>query len=405
MLIFSAIAALVCLGAAALVTRPLWSRRDDAPDYSARDVEVYKDQLKELQSDVERGVLSPQDAEPSRIEISRRLLAADAVAERTVGDAPNRVNTIAIIAVAIATIGGSAALYSVLGTPGLQDFPLATRSDLPVRLTQAEAEAEVDALVKAEASEPTGQDAVLLEQLQQVLAERPDDAQGYRLLASTMARFGKFAEAKTAQARVLEIEGDAATPADLSAMAEYLIFAARGYVSPQADDILARTLQVDLGNRRARYYSGLSMAQQGRAQLAMDIWGRLYGDGDPNEPWKPIVLEQATALADSTGLPLPETMTQPPMRGPSAEDMQAAQDMTPEERMDMIRGMVDGLSSRLAEDGGPPQDWARLISSLGVLGETDRAAAIYNEALGVFSADPDALGLITRAGEMAGVAQ
>ena len=42
--------------------------------------------------------------------------------------------------------------------------------------------------------------------------------------------------------------------------------------------------------------------------------------------------------------------------------------------------MVEGLAARLAAEGGPAPDWARLITSLGVLGETDRAKAIWAEA-------------------------
>ncbi len=66
--------------------------------------------------------------------------------------------------------------------------------------------------------------------------------------------------------------------------------------------------------------------------------------------------------------------------------------MTPEDRMDMIRSMVDGLSDRLATDGGPPEDWARLINALGVLGDTEQAAAIWTEAQSVFADTPDGAG-------------
>jgi cytochrome c-type biogenesis protein CcmH len=93
------------------------------------------------------------------------------------------------------------------------------------------------------------------------------------------------------------------------------------------------------------------------------------------------------------------------LRGPSAGDIDAAQDMTPAERMEMIGGMVESLSSRLASQGGPVEDWARLITSLGVLGETTRARAIYENAVEVFADDPAAMDDIQRAGERAGVTE
>ena len=78
--------------------------------------------------------------------------------------------------------------------------------------------------------------------------------------------------------------------------------------------------------------------------------------------------------------------------------------MSPEDRMAMVRGMVEGLSARLAESGGPPEDWARLITSLVVLDEGDRARAIYNEALTVFAESEAALATIRAAGAQVGFA-
>ncbi|MFP4450771.1 MAG: c-type cytochrome biogenesis protein CcmI, partial [Rhodosalinus sp.] len=93
----------------------------------------------------------------------------------------------------------------------------------------------------------------------------------------------------------------------------------------------------------------------------------------------------------------------PPASGPTREQMEAAQDMSPEDRMEMVRGMVDGLSTRLAEQGGTVEDWARLIGALGVLGETEQATAIRDEALQTFAGNEAALDLIRTAAEEAGL--
>jgi cytochrome c-type biogenesis protein CcmH len=83
--------------------------------------------------------------------------------------------------------------------------------------------------------------------------------------------------------------------------------------------------------------------------------------------------------------------------------MDAAAEMTPEARMEMIQGMVAGLSDRLATEGGPPEDWARLIGALGVLGNTEQAAAIAAEAEQVFAGNDAALSLIAEARTRAGL--
>jgi cytochrome c-type biogenesis protein CcmH len=75
------------------------------------------------------------------------------------------------------------------------------------------------------------------------------------------------------------------------------------------------------------------------------------------------------------------------------------------ERMEMIGAMVEGLSNRLATEGGTPSDWARLITSLAILGQPDRARAVYDNALQVFADSPGALDTIRAAGSQAGVAE
>ena len=71
----------------------------------------------------------------------------------------------------------------------------------------------------------------------------------------------------------------------------------------------------------------------------------------------------------------------------------------------MIRGMVEQLSDRLASEGGPAADWARLITSLGVLGEGERAKAILAEAEGRFAGRDADLAVIRAAAVQAGVAE
>ena len=55
-------------------------------------------------------------------------------------------------------------------------------------------------------------------------------------------------------------------------------------------------------------------------------------------------------------------------------------------------------------EGGPPEDWAQLIRSLGVLGRRDEAAAILAEARTKHADDPAALAELDAAARDAGLA-
>ena len=89
--------------------------------------------------------------------------------------------------------------------------------------------------------------------------------------------------------------------------------------------------------------------------------------------------------------------------GPDAADVEAAAGMSDADRQAMIEGMVQRLSDRLASEGGPPEDWAQLISALAVLGHKDRAAGIWAEAQTAFAGKDEALTIVREAAAKAGV--
>ncbi len=66
---------------------------------------------------------------------------------------------------------------------------------------------------------------------------------------------------------------------------------------------------------------------------------------------------------------------------------------------------LDRLSDRLASEGGPAEDWTRLVTALGVLGETGRAKAAYASAREALAGDEAALAALRTAAEQAGVAE
>jgi cytochrome c-type biogenesis protein CcmH len=289
-------------------------------------------------------------------------------------------------------------LYAGLGAPGLRDQPLAARQ---AREAAARAErpgqAAAEAMVAANAPAPplAGEEAELVARLEQVLKERPQDIEGHRLLARSLASLGRWPEARAAQERVVELLGDRTTAADLVDLAEARILAAGGYVSPEAEAALARALALDPEDPVARYYSGLTLLQGGRPDLAHRVWSRLLAQAPPDAPWIEPLRAGVAEAARLAGL----------APGPSAADVEAAGAMAAEDRQAMIEGMVSGLAERLASEGGPPQDWAQLIRSLGVLGRPDEAASVLAEAREAHAGDAAALAAIEAAARDAGLAR
>ncbi|MBR9764781.1 MAG: c-type cytochrome biogenesis protein CcmI [Rhodobacteraceae bacterium] len=417
-MLFWVISAILCLSVAGLLVRSLLAGDRTVATAEAMDVAIYRDQLAEIDRDLARGALPEEEAARTRTEVSRRLLAADAAARAggnapRAGDGPGRAAALSAGALfALVAVG----LYLWLGQPGYPDLPRAGRiadarhllEDLP---TQAEAEAAPGQLDFA-APQPSEDFETLMTQLRNAVAERPDDIRGLRLLARNEAALGNFAEAARAQERVLELAGADASGQDHSDLADMMILAAGGRISAEAAQALQTALHKDPRNGTATYYSGLLMARTGRPDIAFRLWDGLLRSSPEDAPWVPPIRAQIDQVADLAG---EMSYRQPPVAapsvpttalpGPSGEDIDAAADLSDADRQQMVRGMVEGLADRLARAGGSAEEWARLISALGVLGETDRASAIYLESRQVFAGDAEALGLLASAAQQAGVSQ
>lgn len=372
---------------------------------AAYDIDVYRDQLRELERDMARGVLSEEDGERALTEVSRRILAADAALQKH-KQAPRSSGGTVVLGLALgAVVAGAYVIYMQLGAPGYGDLALADRIEAAEtmrneRPSQAQAEASL-----GEQSAPANADTdymVLVERLRQAVTTRPDDVQGHELLSRAEERLGNFAEAHVAKAQVIALKRDDASAADHSQYADLLILAAGGYVSPEAEGVLERTLAIDPTDGPARYYFGLMMAQTGRPDTALRIWDQLLRQGPADAPWIAPVQAQIEEIALRAGVnyAIPAIGTG---RGPTADQIEAAQDMSPAERMEMIQGMVAGLSDRLATEGGPVEDWAQLISALGVLGQMDQARAILINAREVFGGDPRAVDMLSRTADRVGL--
>lgn len=394
----SALVALIgLLFVLALLRRP----QADAPA-AAYDVQVYRDQLAEVEKDEARGVLSPEEAGRTRLEISRRMLEADRKVQAAQGpaEAPRGLS-VAVAGLVVVVLGGAFGLYQWLGAAGAPDEPLAMRLAEADKLydsrpSQADAEKAAEAQ-RGPAPEVDAQYKQLMDKLRQTVTERPNDPRGLELLASNEMNLGNFHAGWEAQRRMIALKGDAASAEDYATLGEFLTVAAGGLVTSDAENAFAQALQKDPANGLALYYIGMMMGQNGRPDRAFRAWDALLRISKPDDPWVPVISQNIEALAWLAG---EENYTPPNMgRGPNAADMQAAANMSPEERMQMIRGMVDQLNDRLANEGGPVEDWAKLISSLRMLGEADRAAAILTEARSKFAADAAALEKLDAAGQ------
>lgn len=406
-MIFWAIAAILALASSGLIAAALLRGRASAAPPAAYDLEVYRVQLSDVDKDLARGVITRGEAERLRTEVSRRILAADAQLRKggSDGGQPRRAGAVVAGLLALLVTAGALAGYWAVGAPGYADLPRAVRLAAS-EAARADRLAQEDAAAQFGAPEapvtPDGDYAQLMTQLRAAVEKRPDDPRGLILLARNEAALGNITAAIEAQTRLIALRGADAAASDHAVLADLLITQAGGYVSREAEAALRAALSKDPAEPEARYYLGVYYDQVDRPDAAFRTWEALLRDSPPDAPWIAPLRTQIVDAAGRAGI----RYSLPPERapGPSAAEVEAAGDMSDADRGQMIRGMVDGLMARLAEEGGPPEDWARLIVALGVLGETERAEAILGEARTVFEGNAEALAGIEAAGRQAGIA-
>lgn len=347
--------ALMTAAAMFAVLWPLGRKRTTAR--SGSDVEVYRDQIAEIARDRAAGLLGEAEAEGARIEVSRRLLAAaDTEASAPASPSSTVRRRIAAVVVLVGVPVVAASLYLTLGAPGLPGQPIASRANTPLQDRSLES---------------------LVAQVEAHLERNPEDGRGWEVVAPVYLRLGRLDEAVKARRNALRLSG--ATADREADLAEALVAAANGIVTSEAKDLFEAALKHDAQHVKARYFIGLAAEQDGDRAGAADAWRELLKNAPPNAPWTGFVRE---ALARVDAVPPP---------GPSREDVAAAGQMSPEDRVAMVRGMVDRLAERLKRDTADVDGWLRLVRAYTVMGEPDRARAAAADARRALDGDADNL--------------
>jgi cytochrome c-type biogenesis protein CcmH len=206
---FWLIAAFLTLAATLAVLLPLTRARAVDAAGGRYDLEVYRDQMREVEADAARGLIDPQSAEQARIEIGRRLLRAEQETQRRPANVQGARWTALIAVLSVPLIGWG--LYAVTGSPDLPSQPLAGRA------------AEKAAVASV---------GELIARAEEHLRQNPDDVRGWDVLAPIYMRLGRYEDAVTAYRNAIRLQGE--TAERNVGLAQALTAAAGGTVTGEA---------------------------------------------------------------------------------------------------------------------------------------------------------------------------
>jgi cytochrome c-type biogenesis protein CcmH len=348
----------------------LWplSRPAPQPREDAADVAFYRAQIAEIDAELSRGALDPQQAESAKALAARRLLAA-APGEVAVGDTP-RLRKIAAALALVLIPAVALGLYQKIGNPELPDMPLAARlQSQPVTTDIAVAVAKIEAHIDA----------------------HPDDGQAYEVVAPVYLRMGRYDDAVRARGLALKLLGP--TPERYVRYAEALSYAADGVVSPEAEIQIDQALKLDPKYMEARFFQGLAAAQHDEKEAARKIWSDMMAELPEGSKVKAAVAEKIAMLDAPDAAGPPSSAAQQP-QAPAAR---------PDPQQEMINAMVARLAQRLATKGGDADEWMRLIRAYKVLNESDKAEGALADARKALARDASGQGKLTELAQELGL--
>jgi cytochrome c-type biogenesis protein CcmH len=381
-LIFWALAAALAAGVTFIVTRPLRApavRAENPPSVSndaASDLAVYRDQLAELDHEAARGVLSAEDVAAARLEISRRMLARadqDTAPPLQAAAMPALAPLLAAVGVPLFGLG----FYLLSGLPSMPDQPRAGRTNVAVE--------------KADVGQ-------LIARVEQRIAEAPDDGRGWEVIAPVYLKQGRFVDAILAYNNAIRLLGE--TVPRLAGLAEAHIKAANGVINDPAKATYNRILALEPGRVEPRFWLAMALEQDGQLKQAAAAYRALLETAPADAPWRQPVRERLAVVDPSSKAPPAPAM---PPRGPTADDVAAAGQMTPEARTQMIAGMVAGLEQRLAGDGRDADGWQKLIRAYMVMGNKDKARIALRNAQAALTGNKGGLAAVNAAAKELGV--
>jgi cytochrome c-type biogenesis protein CcmH len=287
MSVFWILAALMVGAALAIVLVPLLRRRArSGPTQSEVNLAVLRGQRREIEQDVAAGTLAPEAREEALAELAARAdaeLAQEPERPAPAAAAPSRPWIAAVIAgVSVPAI--AVGLYFRVGNPAALD-PAAAKADAPM------GDHEIAALV---------------DNLARKVRERPDDAQGWVLLARSMAALGRHPEAAEAYAHLVKL-----VPDDASILADYadsLGMAQGRSLAGKPYELVKQALKIDPRHPKALALAGTVTLHQGDYAASLGYWQRLAADAAPgSEEEKRLasILEEVREKAKAAGKPLP----------------------------------------------------------------------------------------------------
>ena len=343
---------------------------------------VYLDQLGEIEKDLMKGNLNLSEKEEIYSELEKRAKLRTTDSFKPSQKLNNPIFDQSLLIGLIILLPASAlAIYGFLGSPTMADQPYKERALVK--------EKKINQSRQINSNKMTSLDQ-LAENLARKMIENPKKLEGWILLGRTYTTLNRWSDASDSFKKAYKLSP---THPDLAgSLAEALYMADNSTFSNYTLGVLSKALKDNPVDPKPLFYWGLSKSNGGKHQEAFDTWSKLKSISPKNAIWMPTLNQKITETAKILGIELesgnslqdkkttkklgPQDNAEKTIPGPSREDIEAANQMSRQERMNFIRSMVERLAERLEENPNDLNGWRRLLRAYRVLGEKEKAQMV-----------------------------
>lgn len=269
--------AVMILIALAFVLPPLWQtdEKSNAAEVREANIAVYRDQLRELEADLNNSIVSKEQYDQDREEIERRLL-------QDVAQSSDRAKTSkpAITDRNLAyTVGALLPLIAVAFY-----LPLANQNERDRLRRNAEAAppAAAPAAAAPNASGSMSQEAIEanIAKLAKRLEQEPNDVKGWMMLARSYSQMQRYKDAAEAYQHATTLNS---TDADLWADYAFAVSMVNGKeMQGKPTEFINKALAIDPQNRKALVLAGDAAFALKKYDQAIQYWEKLLKTLPPN---------------------------------------------------------------------------------------------------------------------------
>jgi cytochrome c-type biogenesis protein CcmH len=324
--------------AMAFITLPLLrTRHKTGIDSDELNLSVFKQQLAELDSDLEAGILDQERYNAAKVDLEKELLSDvsdDASGSAAIPSKGARWMALSALVVPLTAI----LFYQLLGSP-----------EIIQRLAEQQAAGGTQ---PAHTRDGEGLPAMeeLVRRLAAKLEEQPNNPQGWFMLGRSYMAMNQLPSALKAFERAIQLDSE--NVGLLLAYAEAIAASAGNDFTGQAAPLIEKAYKLDPGNPNALWMSGIGAYQQGDYQSALERWEKLQALLPPQSSELEAVFNAIDDARKQMGLSPSEAELPKITQAPSANSATPTSDSPADSAATGIEVKVS-LSPELAQQASP----------------------------------------------------